>query len=336
MMPNRSFRRGRWAARSLTLVAGLTALVVLGSTSANACWDGSGAPPFLRTAPTGTPIDAPAKGTIWPCPVYGIPATQITLAETPWVQDNDNKVVLSKIPTVPGAVRMKSAFTIMQSTTTPTTRRLTGNGIPDHRIGTFPIPRRSAAYKYYEALPAEGYANAAEIPVAPYRLRVDLPRRPKMSAQPHCIPDLLTGVALTGAVWHIEAAPDSLLNIYDPNAALPTDRCFGHPYNTEYHYHGYSWKCMKQGKPGKRSPLLGYAMDGFGVYGPRGVNGKVITNAQLDECHGRVGRVRFNGKMQRIYHYVLNNEYPYSIGCFRGKPHMPADTAPTTAMPTAQ
>jgi hypothetical protein len=28
----------------------------------------------------------------------------------------------------------------------------------------------------------------------------------------------------------------------------------------------------------------------------------------------------FNGKKQRIYHYVLNNEYPYSIGCFRGTP----------------
>ena len=28
--------------------------------------------------------------------------------------------------------------------------------------------------------------------------------------------------------------------------------------------------------------------------------------------------VMFNGRMQNIYHYVLNNEYPYSVGCFRG------------------
>jgi hypothetical protein len=33
-----------------------------------------------------------------------------------------------------------------------------------------------------------------------------------------------------------------------------------------------------------------------------------------------VGEVMFNGKKQKMYHYVLNNEYPYSIGCLRGTP----------------
>ena len=77
---------------------------------------------------------------------------------------------------------------------------------------------------------------------------------------------------------------------------------------------------MEKGTPGKQSPLLGYAADGFGIFGPLDENGKVITNAQLDECHGRVAEVEFNGKRQEMYHYVLNNEYPYSIGCFRGTP----------------
>jgi hypothetical protein len=118
----------------------------------------------------------------------------------------------------------------------------------------------------------------------------------------------------------VEIAADNQANTFDPNAALPTDQCFGHPYEGEYHYHGYSWKCMKKGKPGQQSPLLGYALDGFGIYGPLDAKGKVITNAQLDECHGRVAKVNFNGKMQNIYHYVLNNEYPYSIGCLKGTP----------------
>ena len=26
-----------------------------------------------------------------------------------------------------------------------------------------------------------------------------------------------------------------------------------------------------------------------------------------------------DGKMQNIYHYHLNNEFPYAIGCFRGE-----------------
>ena len=343
MKQNHANGHGTWLTRSaaIGLAAGLAAAIGLSSTPANAApvwdgsrapsvWDGVGAPPFLKTAPTGTKLGAPARNTIWPCPlVIPIPgtddtatvgetiATEITQAQTPWVQDG--RIILSKIATVPGAVKMKSVFEIKE---TKTTRHLAGNGIPNHPIGTFPIPETSDAYQYYSALPAEGYANAAEIPVAPYDLHATLPKNPKMTDEPNCISTLMTGIALTGAAWHIEAAPDLQFNIYDPNAALPTDRCWGHPYATEYHYHGYSWKCMKQGKPGEQSPLLGYAMDGFGIYGPIGRNGKVITNAQLDECHGRVGWVKFNGKMQKIYHYVLNTEYPYSIGCFRGVPQV--------------
>jgi hypothetical protein len=44
----------------------------------------------------------------------------------------------------------------------------------------------------------------------------------------------------------------------------------------------------------------------------------LITNAQLDECHGRTAPVLWNGKIQNIYHYVANSEYPYAVGCFRG------------------
>jgi hypothetical protein len=32
---------------------------------------------------------------------------------------------------------------------------------------------------------------------------------------------------------------------------------------------------------------------------------------------GTTRRLKGNGKLQNIYLYVLNNEYPYSIGCFR-------------------
>ncbi len=326
--------RGSWVVGlgAVVVATGLAASLGPGPVAAQAApaWNGNGAPTFLTTPATGTPINAPARNTVYACVPFPVPGTdqtiiggqdvgtELTQAATPWVQDNT--ITISKIAIVPGAVKMKSEFKI---TETKTTRRLKGNGIPNHPIGIFPIPKSSEAYAYYAALPAQGYANAAEIPVKPYDLDITLPKNPKMAAKPYCINSLHTGVALTGAAWHVELAPDSALNVYDPNAALPTDRCFGHPYATEYHYHGYSWKCMKQGKRGKPSPLLGYALDGFGIYGPRGADGKLVTNAELDECHGRVGEVVFNGKKQRIYHYVLNNEYPYSIGCFRGTPqHM--------------
>ena len=96
------------------------------------------------------------------------------------------------------------------------------------------------------------------------------------------------------------------------------DQCWGHPYNKQYHIHGYSWKCFpNQGSSGP-SPLFGYALDGYGIYGPRGENGEMVTNSQLDQCHGHTAPVMWDGKMTNIYHYHLNREYPYSIGCFHG------------------
>lgn len=290
-------------------------------------WAKNGVPTYLNTPKTGNKINKPAKNTVFACIEVQIPKTpakikigpllgrSMTQAQTPWVQDD--KVVIDKIEVMEGSVRYKSQLKITES---KTTRRFKSNGMPNHPVGIFPIPKDSPAYKYYAALPAEGYDNAAEIPVAPYDLDVLLPLNPKIAKKPSCIKSLMTGFALTGAAWHVEIAADSKVNTFDPNAALPTDQCFGHPYEGEYHYHGYSWKCMKKGKPGQQSPLYGYALDGFGIYGPLDADGKVITNDQLDECHGRVAEVTFNGKRQKMYHYVLNNEYPYSIGCLKGTP----------------
>lgn len=324
-------RQTKWSLGigTIAVTASLVASLGVSTNTANAAaeWNGNGAPTILKTAPVGTPINAPAKNSLFACVPAPVPGTNITVtigqnigtklsqAQTPWMENGN--VVLSKVEIVPGKVKLKSVFKV---TETKTTRKLKGNGIPNHPIGKFAIPQDSPSYKYYAALPAEGYANAAEIPVKPYHLEITLPKNPKVAAQPSCISSLMIGVSLTGASWHAEIAPDSQANIYDPNSALPTDRCSGHPYLEQYHYHGYSWKCMEQGKPGEPSPLLGYAIDGFGIYGPRGANGKLVTNAQLDECHGMVGEVMFNGKKQKMYHYVLNNEYPYSIGCLRGTP----------------
>ncbi len=241
-----------------------------------------------------------------------------TLANTPWVSKG-NTITISKIKTVPGAVQLPHSFKV---TTTKATRNFKGNGIPNHPVGVFPIPSTSASYPYYAALPAQGYANAAEIPIMPYALNVTVPRNPKANATPTCINDLTTGIVTqTGAAWHVEVAPSAQLQIFDPNAALPTDRCFGHPYAGMYHYHGYSWKCFPNpGVAGHPSPLYGYAIDGFGVYGPFGSKGQLIHNSDLDVCHGMYGWVMWEGKLKYMYHYVVNNEYPYSIGCFRGTP----------------
>lgn len=51
---------------------------------ANSGWDNSGAPTFLKTAPTGAPLGAAAKNTVFACIKVAIPGTgnSIVLGQT--------------------------------------------------------------------------------------------------------------------------------------------------------------------------------------------------------------------------------------------------------------
>lgn len=276
-------------------------------------------PAMLRTPAAGTPIDRAGKNSIFVCPRGPVPLKPppLTRASNPWIEGD--AVLASKMPYVEGSVSLKSEFS---ATITDAGRVLKGNGIPNHPIGAFPVQPGTAAYPYYAALPAEGYSSAAEIPVEPYVIDVTLPLDPQVNAEPTCVASIVTGVVTqTGGVWHLDIAPDQMLRLYDPIAALPVDQCWGHPYAKQYHYHGYSWKCFPdQGTEGEHSPLFGYAMDGFGVFGPRGEGGKLVDNDDLDECHGHTHEIPWDGKTKEMYHYHVNNQYPYSIGCYRGTP----------------
>ncbi|WP_329359341.1 hypothetical protein [Streptomyces sp. NBC_01483] len=73
-------------------------------------------------------------------------------------------------------------------------------------------------------------------------------------------------MALAGGTFHLEVATDAQDRPVDPNAALPLDRCWGHPYDTQYHYHGPSQTCFGSKPPrgsantrprSRHSPLVG-------------------------------------------------------------------------------
>ncbi len=99
------------------------------------------------------------------------------------------------------------------------------------------------------------------------------------------------------------------------------DKCGGHPQQGgQYHYHNLT-PCLPHGRDASGgSELIGYALDGFGIYGPYEADGHKVTNADLDECHGLVGPVMWDGKLVTMYHYRMTDDYPYSVGCFRGTP----------------
>ena len=292
-------------------------------------------PKVFKTAPTGTPTDRPGRNLQFLCipaltalnngvaPVY-------TESTDPWVDGLD--IVVSEIPYVEGNVRWRNHH--FKEIRRVFTRRFVGNSLPNHATGEFPVKKGTAAYPYYHELPGDPpYKTADQIPITAFNLDITVPRWPSYNVVPTCIDQLVSGVSIqTGVTWHVNIALASSASsgVYeDPIAGLPPDECFGHPFNYpgrpegQYHYHGWSWKCFpNQGKPKEHSPLFGYALDGFGIYGPRDVGGKLITNAELDECHGHFGVINWEGSKRMMYHYHLNNEFPYGPGCLRGRPLM--------------
>jgi hypothetical protein len=92
---------------------------------------------------------------------------------------------------------MDSQFDV---TVTDTTRTLKGNGIPNQSVDIFPIEQGTEAYDIYSTLPAEGYANAAEIHIKLYNLDVTFPCYPTINPEAACIEALMLGVTIqTGA-----------------------------------------------------------------------------------------------------------------------------------------
>ena len=302
------------------------------SSSSNSSVPDPGTPTTLVTAANGTSTQVCAANGLCISALFTYAASvasKLSQAATSWTNTATNVMTIAQIPFVEGAVtasQISSAGSVFSMTSDAQFRYFKGNGLPSTPMGNYPVQPGTAAYPYYAALPGgtdprtgQAYSSAAAISISPYDLTSTLPVNPVMTGF-NPINSLIIGITLTGTVWHVEMANDSSGNWYSPTNALPNDQCFGHPYSQQYHLHGYSWKCFpNQGTSGP-SPLFGYALDGFGIYGPRGEDGNMITNAELDQCHGHVAPVLWNGSVQPIYHYHLNREYPFSVGCFRGTP----------------
>ena len=144
---------------------------------------------------------------------------------------------------------------------------------------------------------------------------IRIPLNPKAANKVSCLPFAGVATALNGVT--VYNAMDGKGN--DARAHEVLDGCEGHPNQSNYHYHSGSKCAIKSfNSKASTSTLWGYADDGFGIYLVRNRSGNFLTNSQLDKCHGRTAKVKFNGKKQRIYHYVINDEYPYILGCFTG------------------
>ena len=147
------------------------------------------------------------------------------------------------------------------------------------------------------------------------------PLRPKLADEITRLPMGPVGMALNGVVFFNPYEQEGM-NAVEGYTEVWLDSCCGHPQQTGvYHYHKYP-SCVKSpfADDGKQhSPVIGFAFDGFPVYGPYesdGLMAKDIDGSEdlqtLDVCNG-------HSDATRGYHYhVTPGRFPYITGGYAG------------------
>ena len=260
--------------------------------------------------PLGKTVTQPTRGALWTCQTsFGQGGAS---GQGPWFNGDGTWNAQAK-PVVDGDVSWPDAK--LTITKQGNQRVITTTDLPtDHTTGVFPVAASDDAHQYD---PNPNRISAQSV-------TLEVPLNPKRATSPSCVGGevgiLKSGVVLFDAV---DAGGR------DAVAYEVQDHCDGHPQNAgEYHYHSVSSCVLAKLDGGTgQSKLVGWAFDGFGIYGPRNAKGRELTNADLDECHGTTSKVVFNGRRQRIYHYVATTEFPYTVGCFRGTSTVQGPTA---------
>lgn len=243
-------------------------------------------------------LNAPRKGYIYLChPMqegHGGAGN-----EGPWIHGNTWNI-LQKTP-VHGSIAWSDAQ--FSNTVVGDQRLLSGNDLPvTHTTGQFPVSPADPAYTY------DRNPNS----IAAQALHDTLPLNPAYSDTPYCMGGE-AGVMLTGV--YLFNGFDA--GMRDAAAHELQDSCSGHPQvSGQYHYHSLS-ACIKDVSV---KTVIGYALDGFPITGPMVAAGKYLTTDDLDVCHGLTSEITQDGVKKTTYHYVMTQDFPYSVSCFRGKP----------------
>lgn len=254
---------------------------------------------------------AAKKGFIYTCAPYEQSfAAHTTPATTrgPWFVDNNSRYKVTDKEMVKGDAAVGRG--IFSNSITGSKRTIISNNLPmAHTTGTFPIARTDPAYAYDR--------NVTKITAKSYTY--SLPAIPTYGA-PQCINSEQVGVMLSGV---------ALYNGFDPGgrdagAWEIFDECEGHPGpNGDYHYHKLS-TCI--GNTSAQT-VIGFALDGFPITGSQIAPDNILTSNDLDECHGITSQIILDGRPVTTYHYVLTQDFPYSVSCYRAKPITPPSQA---------
>ncbi|HEX9804357.1 MAG TPA: YHYH protein [Candidatus Dojkabacteria bacterium] len=222
----------------------------------------------------------------------------------PWIDADAGTWDLTKKISVDGNVSWPQAY--WEESSSGEMRIIKSADLPDgHTTGEFPVATDDDAYNY------DRNPNSIE----EQTISFEVPKNPTLLSSPDCVGGEV-GIATTGVL---------IFNAFDAGGrdAVATeiqDECEGHPQEGDYyHYHGYS-SCFEDNEiKNEHSDLLGYALDGFGIYGLKGENGVELSTADLDECHGHTHTIEWDGEEKEMFHYHMTQDFPYTVGCFRGQ-----------------
>ncbi len=247
-------------------------------------------------------LEAPAIGTVFLCRDTFVPDGQAGAQNRgPWFMNDDTEWDINQKPAVQGAVDWEPHLSIEVA---DGIRSLTTNDLPDHPTGEFPVGEDDPVAVY------DRNPNSISEQHLEYRLTGE-----PIYGDAQCMGGE-SGVMLTGV---------ALFNAFDAGgrdagAWEVQDDCDGHPQNTgEYHYHTLS-RCIGDIGVGT---VIGFALDGFPITGPTIAAGNMLTTADLDVCHGIVSEYTLDGVSVTGYHYVMTQDFPYSVSCFRAQPTRP-------------
>jgi hypothetical protein len=243
--------------------------------------------------------DAPKQGFVFLCHTGG-PNAGGARTRGPWFSADGATYDVTKKVSVQGAVTWPGAITI---TLDGGARTIVTNDLPkDHTTGVFPVAHDDPAAQI------DPNPNSIKAQSVTY----SLPASPSADATPHCMGGQV-GVMTTG----VELFDAFDAELRDAGAWEVQDGCQGHPEITgTYHYHSLS-SCIRDKSV---RDVIGFALDGFPITGPRVGDHNMLTTSDLDECHGLTSAITLDGKSVTTYHYVMTQDFPYSASCFRAAP----------------
>lgn len=202
-------------------------------------------------------------------------------------------------------------------------------------MSTTDIPNHSRD-QYYAVpngqvvVPNASTAQIIKDPTRAQSLSFTIPTKPTYTSKITNTPLGSIGVMISGSVLFNPYEGDGTTVAMSNNFSLTNtdgtkvwfvDHCSGHPTPMVgmYHYHAGSTCVIDQvDSTSGPSHLIGVALDGFPIYGPRDIRGKTVPVASLDRCNGITSPTpEFP---QGIYHYVLprTTDATSSIRCFHG------------------